>query len=213
MRLGAPEPTGDPMLLWQAASVLGLPIEAAAPAEAADLIAVGTRVTFRHPLLRSAIYAAASADRRRNAHRALAEAINAERDPDRRAWHRAHAALAPDEEVALELELSADRAQARGGIAAAAAFLQRAVELTVDPARRAERALAAAQASLEAGAFDVALGVLDTAEAKPLDKVQRARVDLVRGRTASASTFGSAAAQLLKAARQLEPLDVDLARE
>src|SRR2546421_13333 len=211
--LGAAEPTGDPMLLWQAAAVLGLPIEAAAPAEAADLIAVGTRVTFCHPLLRSAIYRAASADRRRNAHRALAEAIDAERDPDRRAWHRAHAALAPDEEVALELELSAGRAQARGGIAAAAAFLQRSVALTVDPARRAERALTAAQASLEAGAFDAALGVLAAAEAGPLDVFQRARVDLLRGRIASASSFGSAAAQLLKAARQLEPLDVDLARE
>src|SRR6266436_5404329 len=211
--LGAAEPTGDPMLLWQAASVIGLPIEAAAPAEAADLIAVGTRVSFRHPLLRSAIYRAASADRRRNAHQALAGAIDAELDPDRRAWHRAHAALAPDEEVPLELELSADRAQARGGIAAAAAFLQRAVALTVDPARRAERALAAAQASLEAGAFDAALGVLATAEAGPLDKLQRARVDLLRGRIASASSFGIGAAQLLKAARQLEPLDVDLARE
>jgi DNA-binding CsgD family transcriptional regulator len=211
--LGAAEPTGDPMLLWQAAAVLDLPIEAAAPAEAADLIAVGTRVTFCHPLLRSAIYRAASADRRRNAHRALAEAIDAERDPDRRAWHRAHAALAPDEEVALELVLSADRAQARGGIAAAAAFLQRAVALTVDPARRAERALAAAQASLEAGAFDAALGVLDTAEAGPLDKLQRARVDLLRGRIASASNFGIGAVQLLKAARQLELLDVDLARQ
>jgi DNA-binding CsgD family transcriptional regulator len=211
--LGAADPTGDPMLLWQAAAVLGLPIESAAPAEAADLIAVGTRVTFRHPLLRSAIYSAASADRRRNAHRALAEAIDAERDPDRRAWHRAHAALAPDEEVALELELSADRAQARGGIAAAAAFLQRATALTVDPARRAERALAAAQASLEAGAFDAGLGVLATAEAGPLDEFQRARLDLLRGRIASASSFGIGAAQLLKAARQLEPLDLDLARE
>src|SRR5256884_65942 len=213
--LGAAEPTGDPMLLWQAAAVLGLPIEAAAPAEAADLIAVGTRVTFCHPLLRSAIYRAASADRRRNAHPALAEATDADNDPDRRAWHRAHAALAPDEEVALELELSADRAQARGGIAAAAAFLQRAVALTVDPARRAERALAAAQASLEAGAFDAALGVLATAEAGPLDNLQRARVDLLRGRitSASASSFGSAAAALLKAAGQLELLDVDLARQ
>ena len=210
--LGAAEPTGDPMLLWQAAAVLGLPIEAAAPAEAADLIAVGTRVTFCHPLLRSAIYRAASADRRRSAHRALAEASDAERDPDRRAWHRAHAALAPDEEVALELELSADRAHARGGIAAAAAFLQRAVALTVDPARRAERALAAAQASLEAGAFDVAVGVLDSAEAGPLDKLQRARADLLRGRIASASSFGTGAMQLLKAAKQLELLDVDLAR-
>jgi DNA-binding CsgD family transcriptional regulator len=211
--LGAAEPTGDPMLLWKAAAVLGVPIEAAVPAEAADLIAVGTRVAFRHPLLRSAIYAAASADKRRNAHRALAEAIDADLDPDRRAWHRAHAALAPDEEVALELELSADRAQARGGIAAAAAFLQRAVALTVDPARRAERALAAAQASLEAGAFDAALEVLARAEAGPLDKFQRARVDLLCGRIASASSFGIGAAQLLKAARQLEPLDLDLARE
>jgi hypothetical protein len=211
--LGAAEPTGDPVLLWKAAAVLGLPIEAAAPAEAADLIAVGTRVAFRHPLLRSAIYAAASADRRRNTHRALAEAIDAERDPDRRAWHQAHAALAPDEKVALELELSAGRAQARGGIAAAAAFLQRAVGLTVDPARRAERALAAAQASLEAGAFDAALDLLATVEAGPLDELQRARLDLLRGRIASASSFGIGAAQLLKAAVQLELLDVDLARQ
>jgi DNA-binding CsgD family transcriptional regulator len=201
------------MLLWQAAAVLGLPIDAAAPAEAADLIAVGTRVTFRHPLLRSAIYAAASADRRRDAHRALAEVIDAQLDPDRRAWHRAHAALAPDEEVALELELSAGRAQARGGIAAAAAFLQRAVALTVDPARRVERGLGAAQASLEAGAFDAALGVLATAEAGPLGEIQSARVDLLHGRIASTSSFGNGAAQLLQAARQLEPLDLDLARE
>jgi DNA-binding CsgD family transcriptional regulator len=211
--LGAAEPTGDPMLLWQAAAVLGLPIEAAAPAEAAELISVGTRVTFRHPLLRSAIYTSASGDKRRSAHRALAEAIDAERDPDRRAWHQAHAALAPDEEVALELELSAGRAQARGGIAAAAAFLQRAVALTVDPARRADRALAAAQATLEAGAFDAALEMLATAEAGPLGELQRARVDLLRGRIASASSFGIGAAQLLQAARQLEALDVDLARE
>jgi len=211
--LAAAEPTGDPMLLWQAAAVLGLPIEAAAPAEAADLIAVGTRVTFRHPLLRSAIYAAASGDKRRDAHRALAEATDPKLDPDRRAWHRAHAALAPDEDVALELELSADRAQARGGVAAAAAFLERAVALTVDPARRAERALAAAQASLEAGAFDAALRVLATTEGGRRDKFQRARVDLLRGRIASASSWGNGAAQLLKAARRLELLDVDLARQ
>ncbi len=211
--LGAAEPTGDPMLLWQAAAVLGLRIDATAPAEADDLIAVGARVTFCHPLLRSAIYRAASADRRRTAHRALAESIDPERDPDRRAWHRAHAALAPDDDVALELELSADRARARGGSAAGAAFLQRAVALTADPARRAERALAAAQASLEAGAFDAALGVLATAEAGPLDNLQRARVDLLRGRIASASNFGSAASALLKAAGQLELLDVDLARQ
>jgi len=211
--VAAAEPVGDPMLLWRAAAELGIPIESGAEAEGANLITVGTRVTFRHPLLRSAIYHAAPPNERRNVHRALASATDPEVDPDRRAWHRAHAALAPDEEVALELELSADRAQARGGIAAAAAFLQRAVALTVDPARRAERALGAAQASLEAGAFDAALGVLDSAEAGPLDKLQRARVDLLRGRIASASRFGAGATQLLNAAKQLELLDVDLARQ
>jgi hypothetical protein len=196
-----------------AAAELGIPVESGAPAEGADLITVGARVTFRHPLLRSAIYHAAPPNERRNVHRALASATDPEADPDRRAWHRAHAAIAPDEEVALELELSAGRAQARGGIAAAAAFLQRAVVRTVDPARRAERALSAAQASLEAGAFDAALGVLGTAEAGPLDEFQRARHDLVRGRIASASSFGIGATQLLKAAEQLELLDVDLARQ
>jgi DNA-binding CsgD family transcriptional regulator len=211
--VAAAEPVGDPMLLWRAAAELGIPIESGAPAEGADLITVGTRVTFRHPLLRSAIYHAAPPNERRNVHRALASATDPEVDPDRRAWHRAHAAFGPDEEVALELELSADRAQARGGIAAAAAFLQRAVALTADPARRAERALAAAQASLEAGAFDAALAVLDTAEVGHVDKLQRARVDLLRARIASSSSFGIGATQLLKAAEQLELLDVDLARE
>jgi DNA-binding CsgD family transcriptional regulator len=211
--VAAAEPVGEPMLLWRAAAELGIPIESGAEAEGANLITVGTRVTFRHPLLRSAIYHAAAPSERRNVHRALASATDPEVDPDRRAWHRAYAALGPDEEVALELELSADRAQARGGIAAAAAFLERAVALTVDPARRAERALAAAQASLEAGAFDAALGVLDSAEAGRLDKLQRARVDLLRGRIASASSFGAGATQLLKAAQQLELFDVELARQ
>lgn len=210
--VGAAEPTGDPVLLWLAGAGLDIPVEAAAPAEAADLMDVGARVTFRHPLLRSAIYGAASPVERRTAHRALAEATDPKLDPDRRAWHRAHAALAPDEEVAAELELSADRAQARGGLAAAAAFLQRAAELTIEPARRAERALAAAQASLQAGAFEAALGALATAEAGALNELQRARIDLLRARIASASSFGAAAAQLLGAARQLEPLDLDLAR-
>src|SRR4029077_5878525 len=104
-------------------------------------------------------------------------------------------------------------AQARGGIAASAAFLQRSVALTVDPVRRAERALAAGHASLEAGGIDPALGVLATAEAGPLDELQRARVELLRGRIASGASFGSAAAQLLKGRRQLESLDADLARE
>jgi DNA-binding CsgD family transcriptional regulator len=210
--VGAAEPTGDPVLLWNAGATLGIPVEAAAPAESADLIAVGARVTFRHPLLRSAIYRSALPDERRNAHRALAEATDRALDPDRRAWHRAHAALAPDEEVAAELELSAGRAQARGGLAAAAAFLQRAADLTIEPSRRAERALAAAQASLQAGAFEAAFGALATAEAGALDELQRARVDLLRARIAAASSFGAAAGGLLEAAKQLEPLDLDLAR-
>ena len=210
--LGAAEPTGDPVLLWQACAGLGIAVEAAAPAEAADLIALGAQVTFHHPLLRSAIYSAALPEERRSAHGALAEATDPDSDPDRRAWHRAHAALAPDEEVAAELELSAGRAQARGGLAAAAAFLQRAAALTIDATLRTERALAAAQASLQAGAFEAALGVLTTAEAGTLDELQRARLNLLRARIASASSFGAAATQLLDAARELEPLDVDIAR-
>ena len=210
--VGAAEPTGDPLLLWRACAELGIPVEAAAHAEAADLIAVGSRVTFRHPLLRSAIYSAAHPDERRHAHSALAKATDPDVDPDRRAWHRAHAALSPDEEVAAELELSADRAQARGGLAAAAAFLQRAAVLTPEPPRRAERALAAAQACLQAGAFEAALAALATAEAGPLAELQYARVELLRGRIAAASSFGTAAEQLLGAAKQLEPLDLDLAR-
>ena len=147
-------------------------------------------------------------------HAALAEVTDPEADPDRRAWHRAQAAAGPDEEVAAELERSAGRAQARGGLAAAAAFLERAVALTADPARRAERALAAAQASLQAGAFDAALGLLATAEAGPLDEFQRARVDLLRAHIAFASGLGSDAPPLLlKAARRLEPFDLELARE
>jgi hypothetical protein len=147
-------------------------------------------------------------------HRALADATMAETDPDRRAWHRARATPKPDEEVAAELEHSAGRAQARGGVAAAAAFLQRSAELTADPARRAQRALAAAQASFRAGAFDAAHRLTATAEAGPLDEYQRAQVDLVRGQVAFASgSFSDAPPLLLKAARQFEPFDLGLARE
>ena len=147
-------------------------------------------------------------------HLALAEVTDPQVDPDRRAWHLAAAAPGPDEEVASELERSAGRAQARGGLAAAAAFLQRSVALTRDPARRAERALAAAQASLQAGAFDAALGLLATAEAGPLDELQRARVDLLRGQIAFASSRrqrrAAAAAEGRQAARAARPA---LARE
>jgi DNA-binding CsgD family transcriptional regulator len=210
----AAEPMGDPILLWRACSLLGIGPDALGPAEAAGLLTVGTRVTFFHPLVRSAVYRTASPEERRDVHRALAKATDPEVDPDRRAWHRAQAALGPDEEVAAELERSAERAQARGGLAAAAAFIERAAELTPEPARRAERALAAAQAKLQAGAFDAALALLAAAEVGPLDELQRARTDLLRGQIAFASSRGSDAPPLLlKAARQFEPLDVRLARE
>ena len=212
--LGAAEPVGDPILLWRAAAELGIPIEAGAPAEGADLIAVGTRVTFRHPLLRSAIYHAAPPNERRNVHRALAKATDPEVDPDRRAWHRAHAAVGPDEEVAAELELSAGRAQARAGLGASAAFLERSVALTPEPGRRAQRALAAAQAKQRAGAPDAALGLLRAAEEGPLDELQRAQVDVVRAKTAfSLGHSRDAPPLLLAAAAQLAPLTPQLARD
>jgi DNA-binding CsgD family transcriptional regulator len=147
-------------------------------------------------------------------HHALADATDAELDPDRRAWHRARAARGPDEQVAAELERSAGRAQARGGVAAAAAFLQRSVELTVDPSQRAERALAAAEASFHAGAFDAALALAGTAEAEALDEFQQARVDLLQGNVAFASgLIGDAPSLLLNAARRLESFDLELARQ
>jgi DNA-binding CsgD family transcriptional regulator len=214
MLVAAAEPAGDPGLVWRAAERLGIGAEAVAPAADAGLLTIGERVTFRHPLVRSAVYRAASAADRRAAHQALAGATDPQADPDRRAWHRAQATLGPDEDVAAELERSASRAQARGGRAAAAAFLERAAALTLDTARRAERALAAAQATYQAGAFDAALGLLGTAEAGPPDQVRRARADLLRGQIAFSSSRGSDAPPLLlKAARQFEPLDSQLARE
>jgi DNA-binding CsgD family transcriptional regulator len=210
----AAEPLGDPILLHRAAGTLGIDIAAAGPAQDEGLLALGGRVQFAHPLVRSAAYRSAAADDRHRVHRALAEATIAETDPDRRAWHRGRATPGPDEEAAAELERSAGRAQARGGAAAAAAFLQRSVELTADPARRAERALAAARASFQAGAFEAALGLVATAEAGPLDEFQRAWADLVHGQLAFASGLASDAPPLLlKAARRLEPFDLELARE
>ena len=211
--IAAAEPLGDPLLLLRAAERLELEmpdLEAATD----GFMAVGERVTFRHPLVRSAVYRSASGAERRTAHLALAESTNRDVDPDRRAWHLAAAAAGPDESVAVELERSADRAQARGGFAAAAAFLQRAVALTGDPARRADRALAGAHACLQAGAFDVALGLLAVAQVGPLDELQRARLDLLRAEAAYSQSRGSAApALLLRAANTLEPLDPQLARE
>jgi len=212
--VAAAEPLGDPALLSRAAERLGIVPAAADAAADAGLLTIGDRVTFRHPLVRSAIYGAAAVQERQAVHLALAEATDREVDPERRAWHLAAAAVEPDEEVALELERSAGRAQARGGVAATAAFLQRAVALTQDPTRRGERALAAAMASVQAGAFDEARGLLATAEAGALDELRRAQIDLVRAQLAFASSRGpDATPLLLAAARRLERLDASLARE
>jgi DNA-binding CsgD family transcriptional regulator len=214
MLVAAAEPAGEPALVWRAAERLGIGDEAAWPAADAGLLVIGERVMFRHPLVRSAVYRAAPAPDRRAAHQALAGATDPRADPDRRAWHRAQATLGPDEDVAAELERSAGRAQARGGRAAAAAFLERAAALTLDPGRRAERALAAAQARYQAGAFDAALQLLGTAEAGPPDELRRAQADQLRGHVAFSSSSGSDAPPLLlKAAREFEPLDPQLARE
>jgi DNA-binding CsgD family transcriptional regulator len=211
--IAAAEPIGDPLLLWRATEQLGISVSAV-DGETDGLLTLGQRVTFRHPLVRSAVYRSAAVQDRRAVHLALAEATDRTVDPDRRAWHLAAAAGGPDEQTALELERSAGRAQARGGVAATAAFLQRAVALTTDPARRGERALAAAQATFQAGVFDAALGLLDMAETWPLDDFQRARVDLLRGHIAFIVFHDRDASHLLlKAARRLEPLDPELARE
>jgi DNA-binding CsgD family transcriptional regulator len=214
LQMAAADPSGDPVLVRRAAGRLGIPVQAAAPAVEAGLVAFGTQVRFRHPLVRSAAYRSASAQDRQEVHGALAQATDPAADPDRRAWHRAEAASGPDEDVAAELERSAGRAQARGGLAAAAAFLERAVLLTVDPDRHCERTLAAAQANMQAGAFEKALELLVTAEAGPLDELAGARVDLLRGQIAFATRFGNdAPLLLLEAARRLESLDLELARE
>ncbi|MEU4097568.1 AAA family ATPase [Streptomyces sp. NPDC026673] len=212
--IAAAEPTGDVDLLWRAAGAQGIPAEAAAPAEAAELVEFGTRVRFHHPLARSAVYRGTPAPDRRAAHQALADATDPRLDPDRRAWHRAHAAARPEEGVAVDLERSARRAQSRGGAAAAAAFLWQAAELTPEPARRASRALAAAQSAIDAGGTDRALSMLAVAEAGPLDDLQRARLERLRARLMFSRVRGSDAPRLLlDAAHTLEPLDTELARD
>jgi hypothetical protein len=211
--VAAAEPTGDPTLVWRAAERLGITGAGLEPAESAGLIEIDSRVRFRHPLARSAVYRAATPQQRRWVHQALAEASDAQLDPDRRAWHLAEATSRPDEDVAAELERAASRAQARGGLAATAAFLERAASLTSEPPRRAERALAAAQAKYEAGVLDEALALLGTAEAGAVDNAQHARVPLLRAQIAFASRRGrDAPALLLEAARGLEAVDPDRAR-
>src|SRR4051794_19585771 len=212
--IAAAEPVGDPALLWRAAERLGIGADAAMPAIAEGLFEIGARVRFRHPLVRSAIYRVASPEERRTVHDSLAEATDPDVDPDRRAWHRANAAPGPDEDVASEIERAAERAQARGGLAAAAAFHERAAALSEDPGRRAARALAAAQVTYQAGLPDAALGLLATAQAGPLDELHHARADLLRAQIAFVVSRGrDATPLLLAAAKRLEPLDITLARE
>ncbi len=197
--LAAADPTGDPLLLRRAADHSGIEPESAAPAESAGLIELGTRVRFRHPLARSAIYRAADPADRRRAHAALAAVTDPESDPDRRAWHAAQATAGVDERVAAELERSATRARARGGYAAAGSFLLRATQLTPEPATRARRALDAAHATHEAGDSETALDLLATTDAGPIDDFHRARsrpparADLVPADPASAGARDAAA--------------------
>jgi DNA-binding CsgD family transcriptional regulator len=211
--IAAAEPVGDPALLWRAAALMGIDADAAVPAVEANLVEFGSRVQFRHPVVRSVVYGSALPQERREVHAALGDATDLQRDPDRRAWHRANAAPGPDEEVAEELERSAGRARARGGLPAAAAFLERATVLTQDSTRRTERALAAAAATIKAGAFDAARDLLDLAESGSPDDFQQARIDLMEAEFALLTSRGSdAPSLLLKAARRLEPIDADLSR-
>jgi len=208
------DPTGDVTLLWRAAESQGIGTDAAAPVQDGELVEFGAQVQFRHPLVRSATYQCGTPEERRTVHRALAAATDPRTDPDRRAWHRAQAATGPDDEVAAELERSAGRAQARGGLAAAAEFQRLATELTAEPALRSGRALAAAKAKFSAGSADAAYALLGTAAAGPFDELQQARLERLRARLAFSWTRGSdAPALLLDAARQLAPLDTRQARD
>lgn len=209
----AAEPVGDVNLLWRAAERLGIGTEAAWPAEAAGLIELGARVRFPHPLVRSAVYQASDPSDRRTVRLALADSTDPVLDPDRRAWHRAHATTNPDESVAAEMVQSADRARGRGGLAAAAAFLQRAAELTPDPVARVDRSIDAAQAKLEIADPASAIELLAAAEIGPLDELQAARLERVRAEVVLATRRGrDAPALLLDAARRLDSLDEAQAR-
>ena len=206
--VAAADPTGDAAMIWRAAARLGITPDAATPAAEAGLAVFGNRVRFRHPLVRSAAYRWASPEEKRLTHGALAEVIDPKTDAERRAWHHAHAVAGPDEDVAAELERSADQAQARGGLAAAAAFLERAHILTVDPAKRGARALAAASAKAQVGALDAAQELLTVAEAGPLGDFQQARAEMARAQIAFVANRSSDAPPLLlKAARRLAGID------
>ncbi|XVV15049.1 ATP-binding protein [Actinoplanes sp. CA-131856] len=211
--VAATDPSGDPALLWRAAGWLRIRPEALDPAISRGLVEVGTTIRFRHPLIRSAVYRSASPPARQQAHQAVAQALDEELDPDRRAWHRSQAVSGPDEAVAVALERSASRALTRGGLAAAAAFMLRAATLTLDPARRTARALAAAAVHIDAGALEPVPDLLSMAEAGPLNEFQRAHIDLIRARAGFVANRGSDIPPLLlSAAKRLASFDVLLSR-
>ncbi|GAB3441411.1 LuxR family transcriptional regulator [Streptomonospora sediminis] len=215
--LAGADPTGDPALLWAAAQLSDIDVPAAsAAAEASGLARFDTRARFSHPLARSAVYRAAEPERRRAAHRALADATDPAAAPDRQAWHRAQATTGPDEQVAAELESSASRAQARGGVAAAAAFLERAAALSRDPGKQTQRTIAAAQATLDAGGADAAADLLSSIDTATLDDLQHASVDLLRGRIAFVGDANGSAGGpdlILRAAQRLAPTDPERSRD
>jgi DNA-binding CsgD family transcriptional regulator len=214
LTVAAAEPTGDAALVWRAAAQLGLGPDDATAATDAGLVELATTVRFRHPSVRSAVYAAATTAERRQAHAALATATDPHEDADRRAWHLALAAAGPDEEVAAELERSAGVAQGRGGVSAAAALLERSAALTLDPTRRTQRTIAAAGAYIDAGAPEEGARLLSAAEAGPLDAPSRARVEVLRATSATAWGWNGEAARLfLSAATRLYGLDARMARD
>jgi DNA-binding CsgD family transcriptional regulator len=213
LMLAAAEPTGDPVLMRQAAAILGISGDAVELASEAGLVEVGDRVRFRHPLVRSAAYRAGSGKERQLVHQSLADVTDRGHDAERYAWHLAQAAAAPSEEIALELGRAAELALARGCLAAAGAYLQRAVALSADPSRRTDRAIMAAQGKIRNGAFDTAAGLLSIAQNGRVSDLQQARIDLVKAQLAHVTNRGGdAPALLLQAARRLESVDAGLAR-
>jgi DNA-binding CsgD family transcriptional regulator len=212
--LAAADPSGNADLLWRAAGGLGLTVSAAAPAETQRLLTVAPRVEFRHPLIRSAVYHGAPVTRRRQAHRALAAATDPQLDADRRAWHLAGAAAAPDEQVAAELERCAERARRRGGFAASAAFLARAAELTPDPGERPARRLAAAADELAAGTPGRAQALLEQATPELRGPLERAMAQRLEGTIRVTLGQGHETLPVMLAAAQaLVPLDLRLGRD
>ena len=184
------------------------------PPERAGLLELGQGVYFRHPLVRAAAYRSAPLEKRLEVHRTLAELADPIHDADRRAWHWACSTVGHDEKIAAELERTAGRARARGGLLAAAALLERAALLTPHGERRADRTLAAARAKRDAGAFESALRLLSVVDAEPRSELRTALAEQLRGKIAFDQRRSSEAAELLfSAAQRIEPFAPRAARD